>query len=74
MTDGQNPLAPTVTNRNSGDSEEGHVCVCTGVKFSVLHILHSNKLNPHLTKISRKGEGGSVLLSNVNMLSELSSQ
>lgn len=27
------PTFPTVTHRNTGDSEEGHVCVCTEVKF-----------------------------------------
>lgn len=40
-TDGQTPLSPTVTHRNSGDSEQGHVCVCTGVKFHPSYLTNS---------------------------------
>lgn len=72
MTDGKSPLSPTVTNRFTGDSWQGHVCVCTGVKLYLSFVFHYNKLNSisrtYLDKVRR------CPLSHVNMLSALSSR
>lgn len=62
------PTFPTVTHRNTGDSEEGHVCVCTEVKFYLsffFFIITNSRLIP------REGEESSE---HANMLSGLSSQ
>ena len=53
MTDGQNPISPTVTHKHTGNSEEGRVCVCTQVKF---YFLNYCELNSSLTSIVRKGK------------------
>lgn len=53
MTDGQNPISPTVTHKHTGNSEDGHVCVCTQVKF---YFFNYCELNSCLSSIVRKGK------------------